>query len=179
MEVAAVLHDLLALDVLFDAEEQWCVHRVRVLRELAAAGVYDPGRGWPESVHWNWAMKAATCQPARLESAGDVRLFGVETAGQWQALLFGLSEGHGTRLGTVGRPLVYVDFVEVTPWNWDVPLLGRVGRFRGAGVQLIELAVRWSLGLGFGGRVGLHALQQAETFYDDRCRMQNLGADDD
>ena len=41
----------------------------------------------------------------------------------------------------------------------------------------MTLAVRWSLSLGYGGRVGLHALDQATTFYEDRCGMQNLGPD--
>ena len=44
-------------------------------------------------------------------------------------------------------------------------------------VQLIELAVRWSQGLGCGGRVGLHALDQAKTFCEHRCGMDNVGPD--
>ncbi len=107
----------------------------------------------------------------------NVRLFGIEANGQWQALLFGLCEGHGIRLGTRNRPLVYVDFIETAPWNWDVAPLGRVGRYRGAGVQLMGLAVRWSLSLGYDGRIGLHALPQAKVFYEQKCGMQDLGPD--
>jgi hypothetical protein len=105
-QITATLHDLLPLDALFTAEEQWCVERVRVLRELASAGIHDSRSGWPESIHWSWARKAASCLPSRLGDLGDVRLFGIEVAGQWQALLFALSEGHGTRLGELDRPLV-------------------------------------------------------------------------
>lgn len=177
VEVAAVIHDLLTLDALFSAEEQWCLERIRVLRALADAGLHDSKAGWPQSVHWSWARKAASCVPSRLDAFGDVRLFGVEAIGQWQALLYAISEGYGTRLGIKNRPLVYVDFIEAAPWNWDIDALGKVGRFRGAGLQLMELAVRWSVSLGYEGRVGLHALAQAETFYRDRCRMQNLGPD--
>ena len=147
-EVAAVIHDLLTLEALFAAEEQWCLQRIAVLRELASAGIHDARAGWPQSIHWSWARKAATCAPARLEALGDVRLFGIEAAGQWQALLFGLSEGYYSRLGAKGRPVVYVDFVESAPWNWDITPLNKVGRYRGAGVQLMELAVTWSLSLG-------------------------------
>ena len=31
--------------------------------------------------------------PSRLEALGDVRLFGIEAVGKWQALLYGVSEG--------------------------------------------------------------------------------------
>jgi GNAT superfamily N-acetyltransferase len=174
--VDAMLDDQLRLDDLFDAEAQWCLERVNVLRSLANAGVHNPD-DWPESVHWSWAYKASKCHPARLDDLGDARLFGIEVKGQWQSLLFGLCEGHTTKLGKKNRPLVYVDFIEVAPWNWDIALLGRTGKYRGAGVQLMEFAVRWSLSLGYDGRVGLHALKRAESFYEGRCQMQRLGAD--
>ena len=177
VEVAAVIHDLLTLEALFTAEEQWCLQRIGVLRELAAAGIHDARAGWPQSVHWSWARKAASCAPSRLEAFGDVRLFGIEAAGRWQALLYGVSEGYYSRLGTNNVPLVYVDFIETAPWNWDIAPLNKTGRYRGAGVQLMELAVRWSITLGYGGRIGLHALDQAKTFYESRCGMQNLGPD--
>ena len=173
--VAAVLDDLLTLELLFDAEEQWCVHRVRILRDLSAANVQQPD--WPESVHWNWGFKAAISDPHRLDALGDIRLFGIEADAQWQGLLFGLSGGHASRIAEVGRPLVYVDFLEAAPWNWDIAPLSRSGKFRGIGGQLMELAVRWSLSLGYRGRVGLHSLPQADGFYAGRCRMENLGAD--
>ncbi len=177
LDVPAVLHDLLTLDDLFTAEEQWCTHRIAVLRELASAGRHDASEGWPGSIHWSWATKAALCLPSRLNEFGDVRLFGIDVAGQWQALLFGLNDDHVTRLGTVGRPLVYVEFVEVAPWNWDIALLEKVGRYRSAGTQLMKLAVRWSYALGYKGRLGLHALPQAKAFYRARCRMRSFGPD--
>ena len=114
-EVAAVIHDLLTLEALFTAEEQWCLQRIGVLRELSAAGIHDARAGWPQSVHWSWARKAAACAPSRLEAFGDIRLFGIEAAGQWQALLFGVSEGYYTHVGTNNLPLVYVDFIETAP----------------------------------------------------------------
>jgi hypothetical protein len=173
--VPAAIDDLLALESLFNAEEQWCVARVRVLRDLSA--VQASRSDWPQSVHWSWAYKAATLAPSRLDALGDVRLFGIEAVNQWQGLLFALSEGHFTRLGTSGRPLVYVDFLESAPWNWNVQATNQVGRFSGIGLQLMELASRWSLSLDYGGRIGLHALPQSEGFYKDRREMNNLGMD--
>ncbi len=178
VNVRAVQHDRLTLSSLFDAESQWCSHRVDVLRELAAAGRHDAA-DWPQSVHWNWARKAAACPPERVEDFGDVRLFGIEANGSWQALLFAIGFGHVTRLGVTGRPLVYIDFIEIAPWNWDVTSINRAGRFRGLGTQLLEMAVQWSTVVGYGGRVGLHSLPQAERFYSRRCRMRNFGPDAD
>jgi hypothetical protein len=36
---------------------------------------------------------------------------------------------------------------------------------------LIEAAIRFSLNEGFDGRVGLHSLPQAESFYENVCGM--------
>ena len=91
--------------------------------------------------------------------------------------MYGVSEGYYSRLGTNNVPIVYVDFIETAPWNWDIAPLNKVGKYRGAGVQLMGLAVRWSLALGYGGRIGLHALTQAKTFYEKRCGMDHFGPD--
>ena len=176
IDVEAEVYDLLPLESLFDAEEQWCTARVGVLRKLAAAGIHDRNQGRPESIHWSWADKAASCASRRL-GTGEVRLFGIEAVGTWQCLSFCEATGHVTQLGVQARPLVYVEYIETAPWNWDIGPLNQVGRYRGCGVQLMELAVRWSLSIGCEGRVGLHALDQAESFYRDRCCMTNLGAD--
>ena len=76
-----------------------------------------------------------------------------------------------------GKPLVYIDFLEIAPWNWVVPELGRQGRFRSVGSMLFWRAVKQSEQEGFKGRVGLHALPQAEQFYERACGMTSLGHD--
>ncbi len=173
--VPAVIDDRLPLDRLFEVETQWCVKRIQVLRELWSAGVSEAD--WPQSVHWNWAFKASALTASRFKASGDARLFGIEAQGQWQGILLGLSEDHFTRLDKKGRPLVYVDFIESAPWNWDAPASNRIGKYRGVGIQLMKLAVQWSLSLKYGGRVGLHSLPQSESFYSGRCRMKNFGPD--
>jgi hypothetical protein len=55
--------------------------------------------------------------------------------------------------------------------------LGQEPLYRGVGPQLLEMATRWSEQLGFKGRLGLHSLPQAESFYRDRCQMTDLGPD--
>lgn len=76
-----------------------------------------------------------------------------------------------------GKPLVYVDFLESAPWNWPIPEIGREGRFGGVGSVLLWKAVKQSEEEGFRGRVGLHALPQAESFYERAFGMTPLGRD--
>ena len=177
VDVAAALHDWLPRPALFDAEHEWCRERVAVARALADVGVGPTDSGWPQDLHWSWAYKAAACRLPRLEASGDVRLFGVKADRRWQGLLLGLSEGHTSRLAPLQEPLVYIDYIEAAPWNWDVRPIRQVGRFKGVGTQLMELAVRWSMSLGFEGRIGLHSLPQAKGFYSGRCQFRELGVD--
>ena len=70
-----------------------------------------------------------------------------------------------------GLPLLYVDYVEVAPWN--LPMLNAVPRFRGLGGFLMEQAIIAGRLLGAEGRVGLHALDQALPFYRN-CGMTEM-----
>ncbi len=77
--------------------------------------------------------------------------------------------------------VLYVDYVEVAPWNYRVPqnrgvAAVREPRFRGVGALLLGEAIRMSLGATAGGRVGLHSLPQAEDFYS-HCGMKRIGPD--
>ena len=69
---------------------------------------------------------------------------------------------------------MYVDYLESAPWN--LKGFSASPRFAGVGTRLIADAVRLSLETGFGGRIGLHSLPQAETFYN-RCAMTKVGTD--
>lgn len=173
-EVDAELHDDLPIDSLFEAEELWAPERVRFLRDCLRAGVRADEL--PQSIHWSWSLKAVKMPGLKLGPLSPFRLFGIKSEGLWQGLLLGCAVGHVTRLDPKGRDLVYVDFVESAPWNWELAKAGRAGHLKGVGVQLLELAVQWSDDLGFKRRVGLHALPQADTFYRDRG-MTDLGKD--
>ena len=48
--------------------------------------------------------------------------------------------------------------------------------FRGVGQTLLQFARQRSLGLGYGGRVGLHSLPESEMFYR-RLQMPEYGND--
>lgn len=175
--VDAVIHDALTLNELFDAEESWASARVRLIREHTTRGL--PRTSWPESLHWNWARKAAEIEPSRLNALGDIRICGIDCKSTWQGMLLAKSAGYFTSLQPKGQELVYVHYLESAPWNWELPQVQQVAKYRGVGSQLMELSVLWSVQLGFQGRVGLHALPQAEDFYRRRCGMTDLGQDPD
>ena len=73
-----------------------------------------------------------------------------------------------------GRPLVYLDYLEVAPWNR--PEFGAAPRLRGVGSALLTAAVALSDEEGFRGRLGLHSLPQADAFYR-KIGMTDLGQD--
>lgn len=68
-----------------------------------------------------------------------------------------------------GQPLVYLDFIEVAPWN--LRLSSQQPRYKIVGLTLVRSAVQASLDCGFRGRIGLKALPQAEPFYAQVCGM--------
>ena len=173
--VDAELHDSLALDDLLDAEAAWAPAKIEVARALLSRSV--PRGEWPQSLHWNWADKAAALKPYAPGPLSAYRLFGIRAEEKWQGLLLACCVGHPTRLRPTGRELVYVDFVETAPWNWPIPEIDRSPQFKGIGLQLVESAIRWSDDLGFRGRLGLHSLPQADSFYGGACGMTDLGPD--
>lgn len=165
---ASLLSGMAPPDLLV-VEAEWLAERSLVMQELLRAGV--PRSAWPQSIHWDWRRKAP--QLKLLESSG----YGIVCEKSWQGVMMTKSASHFARLAPdKGKPLVYVDYLEVAPWNWRIPEVGRAGRYRGIGPALFWRAVRQSAEEGFHGRVGLHSLPQAEAFYT-RMGMSRLGPD--
>lgn len=75
-----------------------------------------------------------------------------------------------------GRNLVYVEFLAAAPWNRLE--YGDKRQFCGVGSLLMRVAVELSMSLEFKGRVGLHSVAAAETFYAENCGMTSLGPDE-
>lgn len=151
-------------------EREWTPHRPRLMQLLLNAKV--PRSEWPQSLPWDWSRKAPQLQ--LLESA----CFGIVFEKRWQGLMMTKTAAHVSRLPSdLGKPLVYIDFLETAPWNWPIPALNVVGELGGIGPALFLQAVRQSDEEGFHGRVGLHALPQAEPFYERACGMTPLGRD--
>jgi hypothetical protein len=85
--------------------------------------------------------------------------------------------GHRERVGERGRDILYIKYLETAPWNLVVERLGQQGRYGGVGPQLVRACIALSQALDLRGRLGLHALPQAERFYRDDCGMTDLGTD--
>jgi hypothetical protein len=166
--VDATLYTEIVPAKLIDIEAVWGPARIAAVQQRIASGV--PPSQIPQHWHWNWAAKSANLQFLAY------RCLGIECQGQMQGLMMVKTAGCAARLPPdAGKPLAYVDYIEVAPWNYRA--LTDTPRFGAIGVRLIEAAVRLSRDEGLHGRVGLHSLPQAEAFYRDTCLMVRLGAD--
>jgi hypothetical protein len=93
--------------------------------------------------------------------------------------MMAVTPGLACRIPQGSDTLAYVEYIATAPWNL-ADLLGAVGeraRYRAVGPALLSVAIGYSRWVGFGGRIGLHALPQAEPFYRDACGMTDLGYD--
>jgi hypothetical protein len=165
--VEGELRDAIEQPQLDDWQTRWQPALLAVLQELAQKGI--PPSQWPQSWHWNWQQKTV-----RVQGLLAFRGFSVVALGETQ----GLSQVDLTKAcresSQHGRPLVYLDYLEVAPWNR--PELGPAPRLRGVGSALIAAAIALSEDEGFKGRLGLHSLPQADAFYRKIC-MTDLGLD--
>jgi hypothetical protein len=149
-----------------EAQREWRALVVKAAQELLRAGA-DPEE-LPRHWHWDWTHKAAEL---RLLA---ITFYGVECGGKLQGLMKLDIVTHRCRLPEQrGQPLVYIDYLEVAPWNIRslMRALQRTPEFGGVGTRLVEAAVRRSQEEGFQGRVGLHSLSTSERFYLEACGM--------
>jgi hypothetical protein len=168
--VAATLHEGLRPSDVLVVERAWAEHRARLIAGLSERDV--PRSEWPQSLHWNWEAKAPELLLLQASCAG------IFCEDRWQGLMMTKTAAHVATLAPdVGKPLVYVDFLEAAPWNWRVRPLGQEPEFKGVGTLLFKEAVEQSIREGFHGRVGLHALPQAESFYERVLGMTRVGPD--
>lgn len=167
----AELWDAITERHLADWEGEWLPEMFKAVQRLRRAGVER--RHWPQSLHWNWPKKMETFQ-GMLARPG----FSIVCGGLTQGMMLADTTTKRCRIDSQrGKHLVYVEYVENAPWNrkelFDPP------RYRGVGSVLIRAAVALSEDLEFHGRIGLHSLPQANSFYANTCGMTDLGADPD
>lgn len=122
-----------------------------------------------ESSHWNWRAKMRRVRRSPIASS-----FAIVYRDVTQGVMI-VDASRTARLEPdCGQGLVYVEYVEVAPWNragWKPDRM-----LQWIGTVLVRAAVNRSIELGFGGRIGLHSLPQADTFYR-HIGMTNLGVD--
>ncbi len=167
---ATLVEGMLANDLLL-LEGEWKPDKSQIMQALLVKGTNRAE--WPQSLHWDWARKAP--QLLRLDSKG----FGIFFDKQWQGAMMTKTIPYLSRIKgkDEGKPLLYIDFIEVAPWNWSIPEIGRLGRFKLVGTNLFIRAVRQSEEEGFHGRIGLHSLPQSVPFYTGAFNMTLLGPD--
>lgn len=147
---------------------KWKPEMERVIRMLSANGV--PQHLWPQSHHWDWADKvppAATLYE---------KAYALRCEGSLQGLMRVNSVKQRCRLPEQqGNHCIYVDYIESAPWNQ--PSTFQQPKFSLVGSVLMAAAIHQSLDEGFKGRLGLHSLPQADTWYADRLGLLDLGLD--
>jgi len=159
LEVAASIIRDLPSARLEEIERLWKPAREQFSRVLALSGDTS------EHGHWDWRNKVWSIE------SGRHRIVAVECRGEIQGLMAVATQPRPAAIGANAEPVLYVDYLETAPWNLRGPAT-RVG------TVLIEEAFRISRDTGWGGRVGLHSLSQAERFYL-ASGMTRMGPDPD
>ncbi|UTW59042.1 hypothetical protein KFE96_01675 [Kordiimonas sp. SCSIO 12603] len=127
-----------------------------------------------QDAHWEWVSKAERAEQNPLV----YDIFVLEHQKQTEALMLVQKGGINCFCRSIahkGMPQVYVDLLATAPWNR--PMISNNPILKGAGQALIGVAVSLSLEEELQGRIGLHSLSGAETFYRDVLKMEDLGED--
>ena len=152
-------------------ERSWAPARAAIVARLRRASV--PPARWPQSLHWDWSRKAPQLDMLAVSAAA------IECGDEWQAAMMTKTAPYLARSeADRGKPVLYVDFLEVAPWNWRLVEIAQEPRFKVAGTVLLRHAVQQSVQEGFHGRVGLHSLPQAEGYYR-ACGMEAMAGTSD
>ena len=148
--------------------QTWLPARALIVERLRQDGL--TGADLPQSRNWDWEKKLEGIRGQLLFPT-----FAVMSANGVQGLIQLDTLESAREPSQAGSALVHVSFLEVAPWNWPTPY--QTPRYRGVGMALMTAAVQLSVDQGFKGRLGLHALPQAEGFYREACGMLDLGPD--
>lgn len=167
----ALLYEGIDEKNLIDFEQDW---RPILRGEIPeAASAVEKAVKEPEDAHWEWRRLAEI--RANPLAYG---MFAVECAGQTQGLMLVQKGGAFSRHQDHPRAdLIYVDRLSSAPWNR--PTMTNTPLYKGVGHILIAAAINLSFDEELNGRIGLHSLPGAETFYRDVIGMTDLGADKD
>lgn len=161
LRVSATMIRPFPADQLDALEAAWASER----RDLALRRDLD---GDPiEHEHWDWRRKKE--RAAKGTTLLSAIVFGADVQG-----MIGIAAKPRPASLDPGVEAVYVDYLEVAPWNLGSST--ESARYSGVGTVLMLEAVAVSVAIGCGGRVGLHSLPQAESFYAARG-MTRLGPD--
>lgn len=164
--VPAELVEELTLEDIQRVDASWTPFLRQALRNARANGLTL--NDLPEHSHWQWERKWHS-------AAAGSQFLSIECEGETQAMMSVRTDKTCRLPEQSGLPLIYVDYLAAAPWN--LPGLMGQSRFRRGGLALLVAAVQLSRESGYNGRIGLHSLPKAESFYHDRCGMTDLGKD--
>lgn len=129
-------------------------------KELAINGIQDH--------HWDWRGKR-NCYGVLLQ----YKSFALECCGELQGLLCVNLLERCELPEQKGKPLVYVEYITVAPWNRAQ--LYQQPKYKYVGSVLLATAISASIDEEYDGRIGLHSLPEADTYYAHIVGMVNLG----
>ncbi len=165
---ATFLEDV-APSLIEEAEAVWRPEALRLKKEALLRGVSEDDLPLQHD-HWDWKAK-------KQKSASGSRFFGLSYGGMMQGMM-NLSPKQPCQLAEqFGKELVYIDYIEIAPWN--LLHLAEIPQYRGIGSFFLEAAIQLSQETGTEGRIGLHSLEQSEQFYYNcgmiDCGLQKIG----
>jgi len=164
--VEAYLVENVPLGMIAKANSEWTRVRQQYRNHCKQQGL-----PCPEHSHWNWENKA---KRSEVSSVIQTR-FGILCQDEIQGLMLVEQMAEFAQLPPdKGAPIVYIKYLETAPHNIEIYVKTR--RYKGIGGVLAYAAIDYSRAQGCEGRIGLHALPQAEQVYKN-WGMSCLGKD--
>lgn len=122
-----------------------------------------------EDAHWRWNKKVNS-------TAGQLafRHYAIEHENNTEGLMMIALVGHRSKIAPA-KDIVYIDYLSVAPQNR--PIIQNPPRFKAVGSVLFNYTVQVSEEEGMNGRVGLHALPNAASWYHNKLKLTSFGKD--
>lgn len=127
-----------------------------------------------EDSSWDWAVLTSECPAGARGKKRRYEHYSLWVTGELQALM--ILEVSGGRRLTRERslPQIHIEYLCVAPHNR--PGIQQPRKVIGCGAAMVRFAITLSAGRGWQGRVGLHSLPGALTFYKKQGFL-DLGPD--
>lgn len=163
--VDAYIHYEISHDHLDDYDRMW-IPEFESLRPIPENMPIDEWQD-VEDAHWNWRAKVE-----RALSDKQAMQCALTVEGVTQGLM--IVKGRIRSLLNDDMAIPYLAYISTAPWNRGLSGEGR--RLRHVGFILMKHAILYSREQGFGGRLGLHALPGAVSWYQ-RLGFYEFGSD--
>lgn len=122
-----------------------------------------------EDVHWRWEIKIEL-------RSGQLAYYGyaIERNGITEGMMMTKLVGHQSKIDPP-KDILYVEYLSVAPRNREI--IQSPPKHKGVGRVLFAAAVQLSREEGLQGRVGLHSLPGAASWYRDKLGLVSFGPD--